>query len=171
MLKANLSLLTMICLLPLSATQAQTTKFDRLVGKDLWKNRLSKKDELGLDKLLGAVPREMAEPAAWHVWKTNRNGQTRYVVLLGKPEITIPGGSSAGLQLFDASGKKINSWYFQTGWRITFVSASIEFSSDLEADLIVLHMARFINGRNVAKEYFAISNDRLRLVRIEKLFA
>jgi hypothetical protein len=154
---------------PLMAIQAQTTELDRFVGKDLWMNRLSKKDQVHLDKILGTVPKGymLEELGAWHVWKTRRDGQARYVVLLGAPEVTIPGGSSAGLQLFDATVKRINRWSFQTGWRITFDSASIEFSNDLEADLIVLHMARFINGRNVAKEYFAIGDDRLQFVRME----
>jgi len=81
--------------------------------------------------------------------------------------MSVPGGSSACVLLFDAASKRINNWCFQTGWRITLDSASFEFSTDLGSDLIVLHMARFINGRNVAKEYFAISSDRLQFVRME----
>jgi len=154
---------------PLMALQAQTTELDRFVGKDLWRHRLSKKDQVHLDKILGTVSKgyRLGELGAWRLWKTSRNGQTRYVFLLGAPEVTVPGGSSAGLQLFDATANRINSWSFQTGWRITFDSASIEFSNDLETDLIVLHMVRFINGRNIAKEYFAIGNDGLRFVRME----
>jgi hypothetical protein len=79
----------------------------------------------------------------------------------------IPGGSSACLQLFDNRTRRIDSWSFQTGWRIDLVDASIEYSSDLESDLVILHTAHVINGRPVAREYFAIGGDRLRLVRVE----
>lgn len=33
--------------------------------------------------------------------------------------------------------------------------------------LVALHMARFINGGNIAKEYFSTSNDQLKFVRAE----
>src|SRR5262249_59297628 len=56
---------------------------------------------------------------------------------------------------------------FETGWRVDLVDASIEYSKDLAADLIILHTAPVINGRNVAKEYFAVNGDRLRLIRLE----
>ena len=79
----------------------------------------------------------------------------------------VPGGSSACILLLDGGLQRINNWCFQTGWRITLDSASFEFSGDLGSDIIVLHMVRFINGRNVAKEYFAISGDRFRFVRME----
>jgi hypothetical protein len=150
------------------AIHAQTTELDWFVGKDLWKIRLPKNEHLRLDKIVGKVPKgHMSEPAPWHVWRTNRNGYARYVVLLGEREGIIPGGSSACLQLFDATARRISSWSFQTGWRIDLDRGSIEFSNDLASDLIVLHMARLINGRNVAREYFAISNDRLQFVRME----
>jgi len=148
--------------------RAQTTALDRFVGRDLWKEHLSETEQRLLDNVIGAVPKgNIFEPDPWHVWTTNRVGQTRYVVLLGQPEISVPGGSSACVQLFDATAKRIGSWSFQTGWRITLDSASFELSSDLANDMIVLHMSRFINGRNVAKEYYAINNDRLQFVRME----
>lgn len=148
--------------------QAQTTELDRFVGRDLWKDRLPDREQQRLDEIVGEVPKGLImEPDPWHVWTTDRAGRTRYVVLLGEPEFGTPGGSSACVQLFDAAAKRIGSWSFQTGWRITLDSASFELSSDLANDMIVLHMSRFINGRNVAKEYFAINHDRLQFVRME----
>jgi hypothetical protein len=89
------------------------------------------------------------------------------VVLLGEPLIIIPGGSSARVQLLDRSGKSIGAWSFQAGWRLDPVDASIGYSKALESNLIVLSTARVINGRDIAKEYFAVDKDRLRLVRLE----
>jgi hypothetical protein len=147
---------------------AQTMVLDPLVGRDLWKNPPTTEEKLRLDELIGKIPKgEMIEPQPWHVWKVKSGGQARYVVLLGESEMIVPGGSSACVQLFDANTKRINSWSFQTGWRISFDSASIEFSNDLASDLIVLHMFRFINGRDIAREYFAVRNDQLQFVRME----
>jgi len=132
---------------------AQTTELDPFVGRDLWTDRLPKREQSRLDRIVGKVPNgEIMDPTPWHVWKTNRNGVARYVVLLGEPEIIVPGGSSACVFLFDGASKRINNWCFQTGWRITLDSASFEFSTDLGSDVIVLHMVRFINGGNVATE-------------------
>jgi hypothetical protein len=129
---------------------------------------LPEREQSRLDRVVGKVPKgKIMEPTPWHVWKTNRNGVARYVVLLGEPEMIIPGGSSACVLLFDGASKRINNWCFQTGWRITLDNASFEFSSALGSDVMVLHMVRLINGRNVAKEYFAISGDRLQFVRME----
>lgn len=132
--------------------QAQSTELDQFVGRDLWKDRLSEREQSRLDRAIGKVPKgEIFEPTPWHIWKTNRNAVARYVVLLGEPESIVPGGSSACVLLFDGASKRINTWCFQTGWRITLDSASFEFSTDLGSDVIVLHMVRYINGRNVRR--------------------
>lgn len=147
---------------------AQTTQLDRFLGRDLWKDRPPARDLKRLIKVVGVMPKgSILEPLPWHIWKTNHGGPARYVVLFGEEELIVPGGSSACVLLLDSALRRVNSWCFQTGWRITLADASFEFSRDLASDVIVLHMARFINGRNVAKEYFAIGGDRLRLVRME----
>jgi len=147
---------------------AQGTVLDAFVGKDLWKNRPSEKDQMRLERFLGKVAKGYwMEPAPWHVWKTITNAQVRYIVLLGEPEIMIPGGSSASVQLFDVTGRRIGNWCFQTGWRMDLRSASFEFSSNLGNSAIILGLARFINGRNIAKEIFTINNDKFRFVRME----
>lgn len=150
------------------AIQAQTNPLDRFLNKDLWKDRPSKNDQRYLIGLVGSVPKGFAlAPEPWHVWKVGRNQQERYVVLLGEDALTIPGGSSACVQLFDSSLHRIKSWSFQTGWRNTITKALLAYYAEIGQNVIVLHTARYINGRNVAKQYFAFGNDRLRVVRIE----
>ena len=147
------------------AVHAQTTRLDRFVGKDLRNNQ---SEQENLEKVLGTpTSADFGETAPWYVWKINRNGRMRYAVLIVQSEFIIPGGSTACIVLFGPSAKRIASWCFPTGWRMTPANASIEFSNDAGSDLIVIDMARFINGRDVAREYFAVSDDRLRLVRIE----
>jgi hypothetical protein len=50
---------------------------------------------------------------------------------------------------------------------MTPTNAWIESSKDAGSDLIVIDMDQFVNRRDVAREYFGLSDDRLRLVRIE----
>jgi len=147
-----------------SALYAQIPELDRLVGKDLWK-------EPGARERVNAVLGEahawkLGEPEPWHVWKTS-SGALQYVVLLGASLFEIPGESSARVYFLDAAGKTINAWSFLVGYRIKLNEASIEFSRALASDLIVLSTAPVIKGLDIGREYYAISHDRLRLVRLE----
>ena len=151
----------------ISAAHAQTAELDGFVGRDFWKQRPSENELLHLDQLVGGATGSIREAALWHIWKTSRNAQVRYVLLWGGQLIRIPGGTSASVQLFDAATKRIDTWSFQTGWRMILIDAAIEYSGDLGADLISLRTGPVIGGQNVAKEYFALSNDRLRIVRLE----
>jgi hypothetical protein len=154
----------------LPSARAQTSELDRFVGVDFWNPRLPEKELMRLYDLSGIDPLEMCVETMldpWHMWKTGVSGSTRYIFLLGGPMLIIPGRSSACIRLFDSSAKLLGSWTFQTGWRIQLVSATSEYSKVLSGNVIVLHMAPVINGRNVAKEFFALANDQLRLVRIE----
>jgi hypothetical protein len=134
----------------------------------MWTEKPAQADLAQLERLIGNMPKGfLVEPSPWHVWKTDRSGETRYIVLLGENLLIIPGGSSAAIQLFDSTAKIIRSWSFQTGWRIGLSDASLERSAELDGDLLVIRTYRVINGRDVAKEIFAIGADQLRLVRLE----
>lgn len=147
---------------------AQVPLLDSLLGKDLWKLPYTEREQLSQTAFVGKLPSSFVyAPSPWHAWKTRRNGQERYVLLLGESMFGIPGGSSAAVLLFDPSGQRIRSWSFQTGWRINLVDATFEFSDDLACDLLTIQTARVINGRNIAREYFALKYDQLRLIRLE----
>jgi hypothetical protein len=150
--------------LPSPAAYAQVPELDRLVGRDLLKEPAGLER---LNKMLGYDPAGGFKPAPWHVWRTSRDGQTRYVVLLGASLFQIPGESSARVQLFDGAGKPVNAWSFRVGYRIKLADASFEFSADLGSDLIVISTLPVINGMDIVKEYYGIGHDRLLLVRLE----
>jgi hypothetical protein len=155
-----------LCALGLTvAVHGQTTKLDGFVGKDLRENL---HDQQSVERIIGKAPSDgIFGTAVWHVWKARRNGRTRYIVLLVQEEAVIPGGSTACVVLSGASAKKIASWCFPTGWRMTPRNASIDFTNETASELIVIDMSQFVNGSDVAREYFGFSDDRLRLVRIE----
>lgn len=165
---ANLRLICAGILCLLTSAHAQVTRLDPFIGRDLWKQRLAKREQRSLERMVGRIPKGfMFEPVPWHVWKTTRTVEARLVLLLGESLVMIPGGSSACVQIFDSEEHRIGSWSFQAGWRVRLYDASLEYSSNLASDLIVLHTSPEINGRNIAKEYFALKNDRLRFIRLE----
>lgn len=143
---------------------AQTMIPSSLLGRDLWKQPPTKAELAHLQGLVQPIPAGfMRELSPWHIWKL----RTLYVVLLGQNLAMIPGGTSACIQLFDAGLTRIGSWSFQTGWRNLLIDASLESSPQVGADLLVLRTSPVINGRDIAKEYFALGNDRLRVIRLE----
>lgn len=147
---------------------AQTGILDRLAGRDLWKHRPTRAESVQLQQLVGSVPKGiMMEPLPWYIWKAHHRGRRRYVVLLGESLMSIPGGTSACVRLFDEASTTIQSWSFQTGWRNELTSALVKYSTELGTDVLVLRTAPVINGRDIASEYFAIDDDRLRLIRLE----
>ena len=152
----------------LPAAAAQTTQLDRFVGRDFWAVVASENELPDLLELAGKVPKGfVVAPEPWRFWKATGVGQAQYIFLLGESLVLIPGGSSVCVQTFDGSAKRINSWSFQTGWRIALTGASIQYSNEIASDLIAIHTVPIVNGLNIAKEYFAIGGNRLRLIRLE----
>jgi len=144
------------------------TALDEFVGKDLWSSHYSHSARLRLEKLVGEVQKaDVMPPSPWRVFRFARREETRYIVVMGEQLIIIPGGTSACIQLFDGSAKKIAGWCFLTGWRNMLQDVSAEFSQSLDAYLVVIRTAHMINGPDVAKQYFAIRKDRLCLIRLE----
>lgn len=168
---------------PYSAVQAQPgsniigspalrQQLDALIGRDVWKNRPDAGALALLDRLVGQVPKGfVSEPGPWRVWKTDRNGTPRYIVFLAEDLSIIPGGSSACVVMLYAATlqRRRDTWCFQTGWRIYPNDVTFEFSSDLGSDVIVLHIARYVNGPDISKEYFVLDQDRFRLIRLEDI--
>lgn len=151
-----------------STLHAQIADLDRFIGIDLRLDPLSERDSRKLEEIIGPARKGIVlDFRPWNVWRTTRAGVTRYIVLSVEPLFSIPGEASACVQLFDASLKRIASWSFPTGWRISPESASFEYSKELSSDLLTLYVSRYINSHDIAKEYFAIANDRLQLVRLE----
>lgn len=79
----------------------------------------------------------------------------------------VPGGSKACVRAISSRGVSTSTSCFETGWRLRPDSVAIERYSALLGDVVVLQMARNINGRDIKKEYFAIRGDRVQLIRLE----
>jgi len=136
----------------------------KMVGKGA--EQLAKEHGATLKSLTKATNENYYAPVPWHVWKLN-TPEARYAVFSGQHLFTIPGTSSASILLVSASGAEIGSWSFSTGWRIDIQSASTSFDDKLQAQVITVSTAPVINGRDVAKQYFALVDDKLYFIRME----
>src|SRR5881394_2958000 len=102
----------------------------------------------------------------WKSWKIEGDPERRVALSVFSLGI-IPSGSSARIELSDSTGKRIDDAAFQTGWRGDPNEATYDFSQELAEPVVVIHMQRYINGRDIRKEYFAVGADRIRFVRME----
>ncbi len=79
----------------------------------------------------------------------------------------IPGQSSARITVIDENGKRVNQTVFSTGWRIDVVNAERIDPISQTGLFFAINSQNEINGRDVAKQYYAIIDDETFLLRIE----
>jgi hypothetical protein len=150
----------------------QVTGLDAFLGRDLWKPPFDWNRRvaalLGEERCQSRFFASNRAMPPWHIWETSIDGQTRYVVLSADQMMSIPGGSSACVQLFDGSGKQIAEWSFHTGWRTDLVDAELKHSPHTGSLVLSLKTTPVMNGGwQIGYEYFALRNDHVALIRIE----
>lgn len=140
-------------------------EFPRMVGKNA--AQLNKEHGATLKALTGSK-NDFFGAQPWHVWKLDTpQKETRYVVFCGQHIVTIPGESSGAVYLLSDKGKTLGQWHFSTGWRIDIEAAALSFDEKLQAHIITISTRAVINGRGVAKQYFALLDDKLYFIRME----
>ena len=161
----------MLCVLGCAVSvpvPAAATGLDPFVGRFLGRKHLASGERSALSEVIGTPLKEFPfGPDPWYVWRANRQDVASYIVLLVKEEFDVPGSSSACVLLFDGKARRISDSCFRTGYRLSPNNASLQFSQLLARDVVVFQTTRFINGANIAKEYFAIIGDQVRLIRLE----
>lgn len=98
---------------------------------------------------------------------SNERGQFNYILIGESPLLTIPGNSGLRIQLFNPEGKRLNSISFDSGWRIDLTDIEIKYSPEIEREIIVVGSEPVINGRDVAKQYYALIDEEILLIRLE----
>ena len=93
-------------------------------------------------------------------------GEPRYVLIEDAPIFSIPGDSRLQMSVFDLNGKLLHLAEFSAGWRI--MTTDIAFVQ-VENFGEVLEVQSFpvINGADVRKQYYALVEDKMRLIRLE----
>ena len=100
----------------------------------------------------------------WFLWE-HPNGNL--VFLEAQNIFMIPGQSSARVTILNKNGNLINETEFATGWRIAVVNAERVDANNSGQFLFAINSAPVINGRDVTKQYYAIHDEHLILLRLE----
>jgi hypothetical protein len=93
-------------------------------------------------------------------------GEERYVLVEESPLVFIPGDSRLQISVFDLHGKLLDSSEFAAGWRIMLFG--MRFIQVEEAgEVLEVKSSPSINGADVGMQYYALINDKMRLIRLE----
>ncbi len=160
-----------MCALPRLYRQLQFQRFKSFAGLDI--RKLSEAEQTRFAAIVSSlIPSQQPHLAFlfkqnWYVWQLQCEGKTRFVLFQGQPISGIPGISQAHVHLFDAFGRVVGQSSFSTGWRIDIDDAAIESKLLAGETVIVVRTSPVINGADIAKQYYAVQNDNLVLIRME----
>jgi hypothetical protein len=98
---------------------------------------------------------------------SNAQGQTRYVFIEESPLMTIPGGCSLRVFIFNDEGKLLNSLAFPSGWRIGLKDIRVIYKSEIGRKIIEVESVPVINGRDIVKQYYALIGEDVLPIRLE----
>lgn len=103
----------------------------------------------------------------WFIWRLPTANGPRFVLVQGEHIFNVPGTSSAHIHLFDTLGRLVHTSSFSTGWRIDVIDAAIEAGKIKGESLICIRTEPVINGADIARQFYAIIDDSVTLIRIE----
>jgi hypothetical protein len=99
---------------------------------------------------------------------SNYERQQYYILIEESPLVTIPGGSQLCVHLFSLDGKLLNMQAFEAGWRIGLEEVMMANLLEIDRPVLQVNCKPYINGANVAKQYYALIGKKLRLIRLER---
>lgn len=79
----------------------------------------------------------------------------------------IPGDSRLQVSVFDHQGKLLDSSDFGAGWRIMITKTRFVYMKTFGREVLEVESQPTINGADVRKQYYALIEDRMRLIRLE----
>ena len=95
------------------------------------------------------------------------NGEQRFVLIEESPLVMIPGDSRLRISLFTPDGELLNSSEFGAGWRIALSEIRFVQVKDIKGEVLEVESHAMINGADVARQYYALVGDQMRLIRLE----
>lgn len=98
---------------------------------------------------------------------SDRVGEKTYVLVEESPLITIPGNSGLSVHVFTLDGSLLKSSVFLTGWRIGLTDIRISYLSQIGRSGLDVSSEPSVNGRDIAKQFYALIDDQVLLIRLE----
>jgi hypothetical protein len=126
----------------------------------------AEKLQKAIDDLVGKRENELLIPR-FLTTISDSKGQTRYALIEESPLLTIPGNSGLSIHVFTQDGSLIRSSVFQTGWRIVVTDIRVVYLAQISRKALEVRSEPVINGRDVAKQFYALVNSDVLLVRLE----
>lgn len=126
----------------------------------------AEKLQKAIEALIGKRENELLVPR-FLTKISNSKGQTRYALIEESPLLTIPGNSGLSVHVFTLDGSLIRSSIFQTGWRIVVTDIRVAYLAQIDRQALEVKSEPVINGRDVAKQFYALVNDDVLLIRLE----
>ena len=97
----------------------------------------------------------------------NAQGQISYALIEESPLLTIPGECGIRVHVFSLEGKLLSNSAFSSGWRITLTEMQLKYMPEIGREALEVSSKPVINGRDVAKQYYALIGEKALLVRLE----
>jgi hypothetical protein len=126
----------------------------------------TEKVQQAIDRLIGKQDNAVLVPRLLTTISDSK-GQKRYALIVESPLLMIPGNSGLSVHIFAQDGSLIRSSAFQTGWRIFVKDVRIGYLPQINREALEVRSAPAINGRDVARQLYALINDDVLLIRLE----
>lgn len=98
---------------------------------------------------------------------SNAQGQIEYAFIVEAPLIKIPGESRLHVCLFTIEGNLLSYSDFSSGWRIGLDGVNVKYMPEIGRDVVVVRSRQSMGGRDVAKQYYALIEKKVMLIRLE----
>ncbi|HEX7334079.1 MAG TPA: hypothetical protein VF290_21415 [Pyrinomonadaceae bacterium] len=122
--------------------------------------------ETAIESLRGKVETSFLQPRLFSKVSTN-NGEQKYVLVEMAPLLIIPGNSHLRINVFNPEGNLINSSEFRSGWRIDLGEIRFIHVQGIRGEVLEVESYPVINGADIARQYYALVGDKMRLIRLE----
>lgn len=122
--------------------------------------------ESAIDALVGKRENEILVPRLLTTI-SDSNGQMRYALIEESPLLVIPGNSGLSVHVFGQDGSLIRSSVFHTGWRIVVTDIRVAYLPQISRKALEVRSEPVINGGDVAKQFYALVNNEVSLIRLE----
>jgi hypothetical protein len=122
--------------------------------------------QLAIDSLRGTTENKFLFARLFTHLSTN-HGEDRYLLVEESPLVTFPGDSRLRTSLFTANGDLVSSSEFGAGWRIALSRIRLAPLNGIGSEMLEVESRQMPNGADVAKQYYALVGDEMRLIRLE----
>jgi len=121
--------------------------------------------QLAIDSLVGPIENRFFSARLFS--KLSRQEKERYVLVEESPLREIPGDSRLRTSVFAKDGTLVSTSEFGAGWRLFLSNIRFTQVEGIAGEVLEVESTPAINGADIAKQYYALVGDQMRLIRLE----